>query len=295
MLKSLVGSALVPVARSYIRFVPGSFAKNWVFDHFAFRVHRARAGTVFGFVLSGSTADFLFRNVYYFGVWDPQLTDWIRRSLKPGDTFIDVGANIGYFSLLATRLVGPSGRVIAIEASPQICEMLRANIEANGVRNIEVHNCAVTDVPQRVTVYKSAESNLGLTTILPGKDGTTPESKVDGLPLNQIVDSATLARTRFIKIDVEGAEWMVLKGIEDYLRNDSPRDLEVSVEISPADLRGQNVEPGDVFDLFESSGFVGYRLKRAYFEPPYRGERALPRQVCPRELEKVTDLVFSRS
>lgn len=66
------------------------------------------------------TQDLIQRYLYLFGAWEPHLTGWLRRRLRPGDGFVDVGANIGVFSVLAARLVGESGRVVAIEASADV-------------------------------------------------------------------------------------------------------------------------------------------------------------------------------
>lgn len=65
--------------------------------------------------------------------------------LKPGDVFVDVGANIGYFSLLASKLVGPGGRVVAIEASPEVFDLLRRNLELNKAHNVRAVNVAISD------------------------------------------------------------------------------------------------------------------------------------------------------
>src|SRR6266511_4042352 len=67
------------------------------------------------------TDDLIQGYIYLFGVWEPNITDWIRRTLLPGDTFVDVGSNIGYYSTLAARLVGSAGSVVAIDGSCRRC------------------------------------------------------------------------------------------------------------------------------------------------------------------------------
>ena len=74
-------------------------------------------------------------------------TAWTRSRIKPGGLVIDVGAHTGYFTLLASQLEGPTGRVVAIEASPAFHQALTANIEANGRGNVRTVNAAVSDAP----------------------------------------------------------------------------------------------------------------------------------------------------
>lgn len=295
-LKTAIGHTLVPAARLYVRYAPGSFGRRWVLDNFAFRSRPVSARTFYGATLTGTTEDFIHRNVYFFGAWEPHLTYWIQHALKPGEIFVDVGANVGYFSLLASRLVGPEGRVIAIEASPRICAMLKANIAADGARNIEVHGCAASDSRGIVSVFQSDESNIARTTIRPGKDYTQHEAEIQSLPLEDIVGLETLSRARMIKIDVEGAEWGVIKGIEDFLRNGAPDNLEVAVEISPDDMRDQGVDPASIFDIFLAGGFRAYRLANSYEMHAYSaGTKPPPPEECPNDLDKMTDVLFLKA
>lgn len=120
-----VTSWFIPPARTFIRFAPFGAGKRafWtrvVEPYLAWHPHKFMARTVFRSRIAGDTRDILHQYIYYFGVWEPHLTNWIGQQLAPGDTFIDVGANVGYFSLLASRLVGKSGVVVAIEPSPTI-------------------------------------------------------------------------------------------------------------------------------------------------------------------------------
>src|SRR2546429_7961962 len=95
--------------------------------------------------MAGSTRDILQQYIYYFGVWEPNLTRWIAQRLAPGDTFIDGGANIGYFTLLASKLVRDSGAGVAIEASPATFDALQRNLARNRARNGGAGNAAGSD------------------------------------------------------------------------------------------------------------------------------------------------------
>jgi len=70
------------------------------------------------------------------GLWETHVTDWLQETLRPGQMFVDVGANVGYFTLLGAKLVGPQGRVVAVEAHPGLAELLRrfGDLVAMGIR-----------------------------------------------------------------------------------------------------------------------------------------------------------------
>ena len=89
-------------------------------------------------------ADILSEWLYLTGEWQPALTAYLRRALQPGDTFVDVGANSGFFSLLGASLVGEAGAVVAVEACPATCARLRANLELNPAlaRRVRLLECA---------------------------------------------------------------------------------------------------------------------------------------------------------
>src|SRR5215470_15194542 len=114
-MRSVVGQALTPAARAWIRYSPLPVGKAWLWDTFHWRPREFTCRTRFGGRISGTTEDLIQRHLYFFGTWEPHISGWIEASLRAGDCFVDVGANIGHYSLLASALVGPGGHVVAIE------------------------------------------------------------------------------------------------------------------------------------------------------------------------------------
>lgn len=108
---------VVNTLRAYLRHGPGSAQLATRLDDYLTRHPvTAAAHTIDGIAFPNvTTTDIIQRYLYLFGTWEPHLTAWIHQRLTPGATFIDVGANIGYYSLLAAHLVGPTGRVVAVE------------------------------------------------------------------------------------------------------------------------------------------------------------------------------------
>src|SRR4051794_12278193 len=142
--------ALIPVLRAALRYGPRggwSQALWWrlVDPYFAWHSHRFVARTRFGSKVEGDTCEILQQHIYYFGAWEADLSQWIAGRLGTGDVCVDVGANAGYFSLLASDIVGDSGAVVAIEASPRVFEILQANLARNRARNVRPVNIAAAD------------------------------------------------------------------------------------------------------------------------------------------------------
>ena len=237
--------------------------------------------TKFGSVLNVDARDIGGRLIYYFGVWEPQLTAWIKGCLKPGDSFIDIGANIGYYSLLAAGLVGPAGRVVAIEAVPRTFNLLKDNLTANRVANVRPLNIAVWDRNQTLTMFIEPSRITGTSTSIPAwaekwSLGGRCEVPADALPALLQPEEVRLAR--LIKIDVEGAEWRVASGMMPMLKT-ARHDVEIIIEIA-TELEVEGKTCRDVFSLFREAGFFPYLIENDYSPHPISRTRPVK---SPRE------------
>lgn len=297
-MKQWVRPALIPVLRLFVRYPPAPWLRRLLWNsiverYLSYGGHAFVARTVFGSRIAGNTSDFIARYIYYFGVWEPNLTRWLQSRLKPGDAFLDVGANIGYFTLLAARLVGMQGQVIAVEASPNIHGLLMANLSINGVRNTIVHNIAAADVKSKLKLYFGDPGNLGTGT-LRAKSGALVEAEVPAERLADVVDRDTMKRVRVIKIDVEGAEARVIDGMMPLLAYAGP-SLEIVVEIRPQTLLEQGRDVNQIFAAFAHYGFHPYALLNDYSARDYMESR-LPEkpQRIRGKLAEQTDVIFSR-
>lgn len=130
--------------------------------------------------------------------------------LKPGDVVVDIGANIGVFTVLAALAVGPKGRVIAVEPNGETADRLERNLALNGLHNVTVHRAAVTGTSRPVTLHKGDAAIFS--SILDDVDGrrTSGQSEiVPGLPLADILTQAGIERVDLLKIDCEGGEYEI--------------------------------------------------------------------------------------
>jgi FkbM family methyltransferase len=226
----------------------------------------AHSRTAFGFVVAGSTADLIQRYLYVFGVWEPNLSYWLRDHLRPGDVVVDVGANIGYFSLLGASCVGPTGRVIAFEPVPSIADALEKAVAANGYL-VEVHREVASDVVGTTEVFRAAEGNIGRSSTIAGDDAAS-EGLIRTVRVADVVDAASWPRITFVKVDVEGDEMRVLRGMEPLLRALSP-DAAVLVEVSPDDLEVRGGSAAELLTFMENAGFQPFAVQNSYAARDY--------------------------
>lgn len=192
------------------------------------------------------------------GLWESHVTGWMQASLHPGDHFVDVGANIGYFTLLGAQTVGPQGRVVAVEAHPQLVQLLRRNVVINGMHDrVEVCHRAAwseeTTLRFHQRVRYSANSSLAPTgdAALAELADTQETVEVPAATLDQILDDMT--KVDLIKMDVEGAEVHAVSGLERTLRRNP--NVTVMFEWSPAQIRQMGDDPADLIDAFSTHGF----------------------------------------
>jgi FkbM family methyltransferase len=249
--------------------------------------------TVHGFRIRCRLKDTLQAKIAFFGEWEPNLSAFISRRLAPGDGFIDIGANIGYYSLLAAERVGFQGLVLAIEASPSIYDLLCRNIELNDVANVRAINMAASSHEGVITVYKAGNDNIGGTTTLRDR-GFQRETEVRCAPLASIATVEELRRARIIKIDIEGAEAPILEELSkniDCLR----KDVEIVAEISVDGCTAMSRTWKSVFHDFAALGFQAYELPNEYSDLAYLNR---PSPIVPRRLEGLPrrqfDVVLSR-
>jgi FkbM family methyltransferase len=143
------------------------------------------------------------------GAYEPHVTKAIMENLKHGNTFVDIGANLGYFTLMASRLVGPSGKVIAFEPATEAYNYCRKNIELNKLPNVDLYKNGLWNEKKTLTISDSHQ--LGFNHISDNGD------IIECIPLDSLYLTPNL-----IKMDIEGAEPYALKGMVETLKRCHP-------------------------------------------------------------------------
>jgi FkbM family methyltransferase len=219
--------------------------------------HTALLTTQWGGMLFVDTQDALLApSLLLHGLWEPEVTNWLMATLKPGDVFVDIGANIGYFTLLAAKLVGPQGGVVAVEAHPRMAELLRRNVIANRVGATTWHRAAWSH-PELLTFHMrarfAANSSAGsLDSASLAELGDTEElTEVQGTPVDDLLGQ--MHRIDVIKIDVEGAETRVMQGLTRTIAANP--EVTVMFEWSPGQMKMLDDDPEDLLAAFTDAGF----------------------------------------
>jgi FkbM family methyltransferase len=168
-------------------------------------------------------------------------TELFTAAATPGSTVVDVGAHLGYFTLLAARAVGPSGRVLSIEPNLQTLPLLRHNVADNGFEDrVMIFDQALSGRAGRTSFYLSP---AGDTSSLHQQDPGDQLVEVDAVTLDELVGEPGLLSA--IKIDVEGAELEVLEGMPRVL-NGASASLCVFLECNPSALRRAGRTPAQL-------------------------------------------------
>jgi len=250
--------------------------------------------TYFGSRFAGTTRDIIPMAVCLFGVLEENLSYWCEGCLAPGDVFVDVGAHVGYFSLLASHLVGPAGRVVAIEASPATFARLQHNLALNPhAANVRAVCAVAADRGGTRAVYRGPAHSTGITSIHPRPlTGNRFEADVAAAPLADLLSPEEIGRARLLKVDVEGAEFEVIEGLEPMLHA-LRADCEIVIETAEDwHYQGRPARPDDLAGWFRARGFLAYRLPKDLIVDRRQPRR--PARVRGTLPDGYYDLIFSR-
>ncbi|MBG9389064.1 FkbM family methyltransferase [Caenimonas aquaedulcis] len=181
-----------------------------------------------------------------FGLYEVETARAVRALLRPGDVFVDAGANVGYFSLLAAQCVGDRGRVHAFEPFPPNRERLRGNVEANGYgRIVHIHGQALSDAGGEIELhqYTAGAANHGQVTAFPQPGQGAKSVRVETTALDSALPGLL---PRVVKLDVEGSEMLALRGMAETIRRSA---CAVIVEMNPDTFRSAGTSAMEIADF----------------------------------------------
>lgn len=176
--------------------------------------------------------------------------------LRPGDNAIDIGANVGYFSAVAALAVGDGGRVLSFEAAPPTYQRLQTLARRNLHHNVVAYHAAVADKAGELLLHLGPQDHSGTTSIRPLGEKETRHVTVPAVAIDDLLDSLPLIR--LVKIDVEGAEMLVARGMERLLQRDKPYLL---IEVTDSFLRGLGSNKSELVAFFTVRGYQVLRIE----------------------------------
>lgn len=188
--------------------------------------------------------------------WEPNETRWFVDSVRPGDTVVDIGANIGYYTVIAGKLVGDAGRVYAFEPDPVAFELLLRNVALNGLHNVVAEQKAVSNENGAIRLYLSDE-NKGDHRIFETKGEERESIEVEAVRLDDYFADYT-GHIGFLKIDTQGAEGAIVEGMGGLLERHPEAVL--AIEFFPSALTSFGYDAKQLLETFQTQGFGFYDL-----------------------------------
>ncbi len=223
--------------------------------------------------------DWIQQHIYFFGIWDEPGTEFLKNNLKKDDIFIDIGANIGSYSLIASNLVGENGKVYAFEPVAGVFDSLLFNIKLNHLNNIVVIKKAILDTTGTINLFISKAENLGMSGIFHHDNENGKIETVETISLDEYISDSGIERIDMIKIDIEGAELFALKGMKRTIDKFKPVIL---MEISEEILHKNQLKSSEIIDFMKENSYSQKRLT----------EKGIPVEISDDNSNSYTNNIF---
>lgn len=186
--------------------------------------------------------------------YEPEMGETLRRYLRPGATFVDIGANEGFFTVQAAKIVGPAGRVLAVEPQGRLQEVIRKNLVLNGLKNVTLVRSAVSDRPGEAKLHISPSTNTGSTGLSQSTRYRVPHEAVPMNTLEAILAKAGIQSVDLMKMDIEGFEYEAITGAEKLFREKRVKAL--ALEMHPELMMGRGKNPEKIEKMLKENGYV---------------------------------------
>lgn len=224
----------------------------------AFLMHMP--GDAGGYSFHCDLRDLISREVCFTGQYEPQETALVKSILQPGMSFVDVGANWGYFTLLAASLVGPNSQVLSLEPDPRLFPILQENVRRSQLDQVTVLQVAAAHEPGTLSLagYAEDDGNFGVSRIVSTSEGHPQIFQVNSDSLDCILHQQEFSSVDLMKMDIEGAETFAILGLEKSLTERKVRRL--LLELHPAQLAEHGSSVSAIIQTLESSGYRAWTI-----------------------------------
>jgi FkbM family methyltransferase len=201
--------------------------------------------------------------------YEPDLTAAMLQILKPGGVFLDVGANEGYFSVLAAKAVGAGGRVIALEPQSRLQAVIQTNAQNNGHPNIELMQVAIADSVGSAEIFLSPDINTGSSGLFRSARYAVPTERIEQLTFSALFERLNLPHVDLMKMDIEGFEFEAILGSPEIFK--AGRIGKMALELHPTILARRGKDIGELNRFLDQCGYrasTGFQSHILVFEKP---------------------------
>jgi FkbM family methyltransferase len=185
--------------------------------------------------------------------YESELVCSVKKVLKGGDTFVDMGANEGYYSIIASKIVGPGGTVICIEPQTRLQRVIFRNMLENKAFNINVFQRVIADSIGMANIYLSPDMNTGSSGLQCTTRYRCPQELVPQTTLASLLHSINVCGIKLVKIDVEGFEYEAILGSRDLFASGIIENI--ALELHPALLARRGKCESDILDFLKECGY----------------------------------------
>lgn len=198
------------------------------------------------------------------GVFEPDLTARIQTALSPGNTFVDLGANEGYFSIIAGKLVGAQGRVLAIEPQQRLRQVIERNAQLNDLTNIILDTALISDRIGPAKLALSPDTNPGSTGTVNATRYPVAWQEVEANTLQNVLQRHGIWHVDCLKIDIEGSEHEAIMGSKDIFQ--ARRVGCMMIEMHHTALAKRHMKASDIDEFLRTCGYnIAWRMGDHYY------------------------------
>lgn len=191
--------------------------------------------------------------LFKYGVYESGMLEVLKTYLKPGNIFVDLGTNEGYFTVIASQIVGNNGKVISVEPQSRLQLIIKANLELNKCENVTVLQAIILDAPKMASMYISTDMNTGSTSLVKTSRFTLPKEEIQGLTLTEVFQQQGITTCDLLKVDIEGYEYEAILGSRELFT--SHRVKAIALELHPNHLAKRGLSEKEIIDFLSSCGY----------------------------------------
>jgi FkbM family methyltransferase len=196
------------------------------------------------------------QQLFWYGYYEEPVALLLEHITEPNSIVLDIGANVGYFTLIAAKKA-KTGKIFSFEPVSELCEQLRKNIEENKLNNVEINRLAVGEHNQDAVIFLSGSDNQGMSSLRPPENFAGISQPIRTIRIDNWAIENNIKKIDVIKLDIEGSELSALKGMDQTLNKLKPM---IIVELNPDTLGYFDLLPSDVLVYLRNKNYIPFEI-----------------------------------